>query len=103
VPLTEETGLRLAALAISQISTSSLPERTARRRSGPGTKRLIHSGRPELRRALADWATNAEIDEATTAPQRRPPYDALHHRVRSYLEPHFGAAGFRESILIAGP
>jgi len=26
----------------------------------------------ELRRALADWAANVEIDEATTAPPRRP-------------------------------
>ena len=51
-------------------------------------------GDPELRRALADSAANAEIDEATTAPPRRPPYDVLYHRVRSFLEPILGPRVF---------
>ena len=42
-------------------------------------------GDPELRRALADWAASSEIDEATTAPRRRLPQDALYLRARSYL------------------
>ena len=40
---------------------------------------------PELRRAVVAWAETAEIDEATTAPPRRLPRDALYDRVRAYL------------------
>ena len=40
---------------------------------------------PELRRAVADWATTAEIDEATTAPPQHLPFDALYERVRAFL------------------
>src|SRR5258705_9137771 len=41
---------------------------------------------PELRHAVAAWAETTEIDEATTAPLRRLPRDALYDRVRGYLE-----------------
>ena len=41
---------------------------------------------PELRRAVAAWAETVEIDEATTAPRRRLPLDALYDRVRAFLE-----------------
>ena len=41
---------------------------------------------PELRHAVAAWAETTEIDEATTAPPRRLPRDALYDRVRGYLE-----------------
>ena len=41
---------------------------------------------PELRRAVAAWAATAEIDEATTAPRQRLPFDALYDRVRAFLE-----------------
>src|ERR1700719_4701641 len=41
---------------------------------------------PELRRAVAAWAEAAKIDEATTAPRRRPPFDALYNQVRGFLE-----------------
>jgi hypothetical protein len=40
---------------------------------------------PELRRAVADWAGTAEIDEATTAPPQRLPHDALYDRVRAFM------------------
>jgi hypothetical protein len=40
---------------------------------------------PELCRAVADWATTTEIDEATTAPPQRLPGDALYDRVRAFL------------------
>lgn len=41
---------------------------------------------PELRRAVAAWAEAANPDEATTAPRRRLPFDALYGRVRTLLE-----------------
>jgi hypothetical protein len=41
---------------------------------------------PELCRAVAAWATKAEIDEATTAPRQRLPFDALYDRVRAFFE-----------------
>jgi hypothetical protein len=41
---------------------------------------------PDLRRAVAAWAETVEIDEATTAPRRRLPFDALYDRVRAFLE-----------------
>jgi hypothetical protein len=42
-------------------------------------------GDPELRRALTAWADDADIDQMTTV-LRRPPHNALYHRVRGYLE-----------------
>jgi hypothetical protein len=41
---------------------------------------------PELRAAVADWASTTEPDEATTAPPRRLPCDGVYRRVRAYLE-----------------
>jgi hypothetical protein len=41
---------------------------------------------PELRRAVSVWAEATNIDEATMAPQRRLPFDALYHQVRGFLE-----------------
>jgi hypothetical protein len=41
---------------------------------------------PQLRRAVAAWAKNSEIDEATTMPRQRLPFDALNNQVRAFLE-----------------
>ena len=41
---------------------------------------------PELRLAVADWAKKAGIEEATTAPRQRLPFDPLYARVRAFLE-----------------
>ena len=41
---------------------------------------------PDLRRAVADWASRAPIGEATTAPPRRLPQDVLYEQVRALLE-----------------
>ena len=41
---------------------------------------------PELRRAVSVWAEAANIDEATMAPPRRLPFDALYNQVRGFLE-----------------
>ena len=40
----------------------------------------------ERRRAVAEWATTINIDEASTAPPRRLPYDQLYQQVHAYLE-----------------
>src|SRR5438552_17129434 len=40
----------------------------------------------ELRRAVAAWARDNGIDEASTAPPRRLPQDGLYDRVRAFLE-----------------
>ena len=41
---------------------------------------------PELRRAVAYWAAAVNINEATTAPPRHLPLDALYQRVRAFME-----------------
>jgi hypothetical protein len=41
---------------------------------------------PELRRAVAEWAATNNIDEASTTPSRRLPYDEIYRQVRAYLE-----------------
>jgi hypothetical protein len=51
---------------------------------------------PELRRAVAAWAETVEIDEATTAPRRRLPFDALYDRVRTFLERTMAPSVFLE-------
>jgi hypothetical protein len=43
-------------------------------------------GDPELRRAVTAWAETAQIDEATTAPRRCLPFNALYDQVRGFLE-----------------
>ena len=46
---------------------------------------------PERRRAVAEWARSINIEEASTAPLRRLPYDKLYQQVRAYLETIMGA------------
>jgi hypothetical protein len=41
---------------------------------------------PDLCRAVAEWAATTDIDEASTATQRRPPQDDLYRRVRTFFE-----------------
>jgi hypothetical protein len=41
---------------------------------------------PERRRAVAAWAETVEINEATMAPRRCLPFDALYNQVRAFLE-----------------
>jgi hypothetical protein len=95
LPLTEEARLGLAALAY----VIDLHDELTQENGAPplGTQNqavdFILSD-PELRHALADWAANAEVDEATTTLQRRPPHDALYHRVRTYLEHIMGPRVF---------
>ena len=89
LPFTEEERLRLAALAY----VIDLHDELTQENGAPplGTQNQTVDfilGNPELRRALAAWAADAEVDEASLR-LRRPPQDALYDQVRSYLE-HIG-------------
>jgi hypothetical protein len=48
---------------------------------------------PERRRAVAEWATSINIEEASIVPPRRLPYDELYQQVRAYLETIMGPTG----------
>ena len=41
---------------------------------------------PERRRAVAEWAKSTNIEEASTAPMRRLPYNQLYQQVLACLE-----------------
>jgi len=41
---------------------------------------------PERRRYVAEWATSMNIEEASTAPRQRLPYNQLYQQVHAYLE-----------------
>jgi hypothetical protein len=87
--LTEEEKLRLAALAYVIDLHAELTQENGAPPLGTQNQAVdFILGDPELRRALAAWAADAEVLEATLT-LRRPPQDALYHRVRSYLE-HIG-------------
>jgi hypothetical protein len=82
---TEEERLRLAALAY----VIDLHDELTQENGAPPNQTVdFILGDPELRRALAAWAADAEVDEASLR-LRRPPQDALYDQVRSYLE-HIG-------------
>ena len=86
LPFTEEERLRLAALAY----VIDLHDELTQENGAPplGTQNQTVDfilSNPELRRALAAWAADAEIDEATLT-LRRLPQDALYHRVRTHLD-----------------
>jgi len=55
---------------------------------------------PERRRAVAEWARSTNIDEASTAPLRRLPYDQLYQQVHAYLETIVGATA---AVGLTGP
>src|SRR5215831_19296729 len=41
---------------------------------------------PELRETVARWGRTVEIDEATTRPSRRLPYDDAYRRIRDFAQ-----------------
>jgi hypothetical protein len=53
---------------------------------------------PELCRAIEEWAQTANIDEATTAPPQRLPYDSLYERVSAFMQ-HI----MEPPVFVAGP
>lgn len=49
---------------------------------------------PELRAAVTAWGRSSDIDEATTAPPQRLPYDPTYDRVRAFLVSAMGEPVF---------
>jgi hypothetical protein len=86
VELTKEARLKMAALAYVIGLHNELTQENGAPPLGTQNQAVdFILGDTELRRALADCAADADIDEMTTV-LRWPPQDALCHRVRSYLE-----------------
>ena len=82
----EDTGLRLAALAYVIALYDELTAENGAPTLGIQNQAVdFILADPERRRAAADWAAGAGIDEATTAPPRRLPQDALYRQVRGFL------------------
>ena len=78
----EDTELRKQALAYVIKLYEELTEENGAPTLGTQNQAVdLILADPELRRAIADWARTAEIDEATTAPPRHLPRDALYDRV----------------------
>lgn len=97
----EDTRLRQAALAYVIGLYDELTEENGAPTLGTQNQAVdFILADAELRDAVAEWARQAPIDEATTAPPQRLPQDALYARVRAYLErimepPMFEAPGPR--------
>jgi len=92
-PLTEEDKLRLAALAYVTDLHNDLTQESGALPLGTQNQAIeFILGDPELRRALAAWAADAEIHEASLT-LRRPLQDALYHRVRTHLDHIKGPGG----------
>src|SRR5215472_9792178 len=84
--LTDATRLMLAALYYVTALHNEVTQEHGMPPLGTQNQAVdLILGDPELRRALAEWAEGAHID-AMTPSLRRPPHDALYHRVRRYLE-----------------
>jgi hypothetical protein len=82
----EDTELRKQALAYVIKLYEELTEENGAPTLGTQNQAVdLILADPELRRAIADWARTAEIDEATTAPPRHLPRDALYDRVRGFM------------------
>jgi hypothetical protein len=83
----EDIGLRQAALAyVIALYRELTGENGA---PTPGTQNQVVDfilANPERRRRVAEWAANASIEEATTAPPQRLPQDTFHVEVRTEME-----------------
>ena len=83
----EDTWLRQAALAYVIALYDELSEENGAPTLGTQNQAVdFILADSELRRAVAAWARDGAIDEASTAPPRRLPQDGLYDRVRAYLE-----------------
>ena len=83
----EDTRLRQAALAYVIELYDELTEENGAPTLGTQNQAVdFILADPELREAVAAWAVEAPIDEATTAPPRRLREDVLYRRVRGFLE-----------------
>ena len=83
----EDTGLRQAALAYVIAVYQELTGENGAPMLGTQNQAVdFILSDSDLRRAVARWAAEDEIGEATTAPPRRLPQDGLYDRVRACLE-----------------
>jgi hypothetical protein len=85
--VTEDTKLGLQALAyVIEFYRELTAENVAPSLGSQNQAVEYIRADPELRRAVAAWAETAQIDEATTAPRRCLPFNALYNQVRGFLE-----------------
>jgi hypothetical protein len=83
----EDTRLRQAALAYVIELYQELTQENGAPTLGTQNQAIdFILADPDLRAAVADWAARQPIGEATTAPPRRLPQDALYRQVRAFLE-----------------
>ena len=83
----ENTALRDAALAYVIALYEELTEENGAPTLGTQNQAVdFILADPELCRAIEEWAQTANIDEATTAPPQRLPYDALYDRVSAFMQ-----------------
>ena len=83
----EDIGLRQAAQAYVIALYRELTEENGA--PMPGTQNQVVDfilADPERRRRVAEWATDSEFLEATTAPPRRLPQDTFYVEVRTMME-----------------
>jgi hypothetical protein len=83
----EDTSLRRAALAYVIALYQELTEENGAPTLGTQNQAVdFILADPELCRAVSAWAATANIDEASTAPPRVLPQDAVYRRVRGFME-----------------
>jgi hypothetical protein len=83
----EDTSLRRAALAYVIALYRELTEENGAPTLGTQNQAVdFILADPELCRAVSAWAATANIDEASTAPPRMLPQDAVYRRVRGFMQ-----------------
>ena len=83
----EDTRLRREALAYVIALYQELTEENGAPTLGTQNQAVdFILADPELCRAISAWAATANIDEASTAPPRVLPQDAVYRRVRGFME-----------------
>jgi hypothetical protein len=83
----EDTRLRREALAYVIALYQELTEENGAPTLGTQNQAVdFILADPELCRAVSAWAATANIDEASTAPPRVLPQDAVYRRVRGFME-----------------
>jgi hypothetical protein len=84
---TQDTELIAAAIAyVTELHQEMTVENGAAAHGTQNQAVDFILGDPELREAAVRWAARFATGEATTAPARRLPQDALYRRVRAVLE-----------------
>ena len=93
---TEDTKLGLQALAyVMELYRELTAENCAPTLGSQNQAVEFIRADAELRRAVAAWAETVNIDEATMAPRRYLPFDALYSQTRAIIEQTTTPAVFR--------